>query len=619
MLIRNVTSMPMPRRILIIDDFFGRSMPAGSNPDRENLCAHFLLSDRTGDAAESASQQKVMMPVADAVFYRGQIPGVSGIGALVENDIPGSLEIVREGWHAALNEGRAPWAMVLLDLCFYTGEVTERSNRRTPGMPEGTLADEDPRNYFGLKLLDAIQREAPHLPVLIFSSKPRGEVSLEFSKRGALGFISRDDPRGPEVLEEALWQHGLWPDPEGRLIGNSLPVLLALREARRAARHRGNLLIRGERGSGKDLLASYIHHVGMPAQKRQNSPLVAVNSAGLSVALSSELFGIEPKTATGVAGKVGLIETADGGDLFLDEIADMPSEVQAAVLRVLQDGKITRIGGRDAKPVNVRFLSATNADLEDLLTGFRLDLLDRLRLGGTLWLPPLRERGADIPLLAETFLRTAEASSEGAMRRELTPEALALLKSHEWPGNIRELRACIFDAVNRHPDVEYLVPGHLRIAESDRAKKHHPPPVHSTAARGSQELVAGPIDLDTLLEMQRRLRFDPQAVVRWSGRLGDLQNMQAWVSARYLLAALEATKRRTPAHPDGVLRIHPAVKLLIGETALSTSKAADIIKRLLSPIESELAGDLLLAYSIATRLRPKSSTTNKRKANAASR
>jgi sirohydrochlorin ferrochelatase len=95
--------------------------------------------------------------------------------------------------------------------------------------------------------------------------------------------------------------------------------------------------------------------------------------------------------------------------------------------------------------------------------------------------------------------------------------------------------------------------------------------------------------------------------------------MQARVSARYLLAALEATKRRTPAHPEGVLRIHPAVRLLTGETALSTSKAADIIKRLLSPIESELTGDLLLAYSIATRLRPKSNTTSKRKENTSNR
>ena len=112
------------------------------------------------------------------------------------------------------------------------------------------------------------------------------------------------------------------------------------------------------------------------------------------------------------------------GDLFLDEIADMPLEVQAAVLRVLQERLITRVGSRQPKEVDVRFLSATNADLEDGSRGFRSDLLDRLRLGGTVWLPPLRERPTDIPLLVENFVHEAEAQRKGSLHRDITPEVL---------------------------------------------------------------------------------------------------------------------------------------------------------------------------------------------------
>jgi hypothetical protein len=332
-------------RLLVIDDLFGRAMVGVRNPDRENLCAHFLWRDVTGDAASQASRQTVLKPVADAVFCRGQIPRVAGVGSVVDNDLPGALGVVAEGWLGALRHGTAPWAMVLLDLCFYTGRVTEESHRRTPGMPEGRPGDDDPRRYFGLTLLEAIHREFPELPVLILSSKPRDEVSLEFSRRGALGFIARDDLRGPEILQDALWQHGLIPDPSADLVGTSLPVLLALREARRASAHRSNLLIRGERGTGKELLAGYVHRVSERDATQPARPFVVVNSAVLRTDLfSSELFGIEPKTATGVDGKIGLVEAADGGDLFMDEIADMPPEAQASALRVLQDRQITLAG-----------------------------------------------------------------------------------------------------------------------------------------------------------------------------------------------------------------------------------------------------------------------------------
>lgn len=596
----------MLARVLVIDDLFGRDVPEGRNIDRENICAHFLWKDVTGDATAKSSKQRVVKPKVEAAFYRGQFPKTARIGELVQNDLSGSLEKVREGWQGALTNGKPPWAMVLLDLCFYTGQVTQDSHRRTPGMPEGRPEDDDPRTYFGLTLLDAIHREFPELPVFILSSKPREEVSLEFSRRGALGFIARDDLRGPELIEKALWQHGLLPDPAGEIVGHSLPVLLALREARRASRHRANLLIRGERGSGKELLASYVHRATLDSGGRKAGPFVAVNSAVLRTDLfSSELFGIEPKTASGVDGKIGLIEAADGGDLFLDEIADMPSEAQAAVLRVLQERQITPVGARQAKTVDVRFISATNADLEGDPRDFRPDLLDRLRLGGTLWLPPLRDRKTDICQLVEKFVRDAESQRSGALKRDVTPEALELLLAHDWPGNIRELRACLFDAVNRHPDVEHLVAGHLRIASQTKSGGVSAPVIASEPAR----LADSQADFSGLLETLAEIRFRQGDIARWSGRLADLQHTQAWVQARYLLAAIEATKRRTPEHPEGLIQIHPAVKLITVDKSMTASKAADIIKRLLGPLGDELEGDLREALAIAVRLRPKSPKT----------
>jgi len=604
-------------RILLLDDLFGRNVPGGRNADRENLCAHFLLKDATGDAAAKASRQRILKPIAEVVFYRAQTPTSAEIGSTVENDLQGVLEVVRRGWYkAAGNSGQAvvwpPWAMVLLDLCFYTGRVTEESHRRAPGMPEGRPGDDQPGGYFGLMLLDAIHREIPELPIFILSSKSREEVSLEFSRRGALGFIARDDLRGSEILEEALGQHGLLPDYEG-LIGNSLPLLIGLREARRATRHRENLLIRGERGTGKELLARYVHRMGRRVGETEESPFVTVNSAVFSPTLfASELFGIEPRTATGVDAKVGLFEMAHRGDLFLDEIADMPLEVQASLLRVLQERQITRVGSRDPRNVDVRVLSATNADLENQVRGFRSDLLDRLRPGGTVWLPPLRERQSDIPLLVERFVREAETQRKGSLRRDITPEAFETLCGYDWPGNIRELRGAVFDAVNRFPDVEYLVAEHLRIGEGKRDVV--------VAESREAKIAAGQLakieetGLGALLSQLAGTSFDAHHVGEWAGRLAELQYEHLRLVARMLQAALEATKRRTPEKPEGIIQIHPAVKLLTGDSALSASQAADLLKRLLGALEDELEGDLRAAYETAVRLRPKSASISARKA-----
>ena len=343
------------------------------------------------------------------------------------------------------------------------------------------------------------------------------------------------------------------------------PILLSLREARRAAQHQQNILIRGERGTGKELMARYLHRMSKPSEGRQTRTFVAVNSPVLTPQLfASELYGIEPKTATGVDGKVGLIEMANGGDVFLDEIADMVPEVQASLLRVIQERQITRVGARKPREVDVRFIAATNADIEDEAHEFRADLLDRLGNGGTIWLPPLRERLVDIPLLVEKFVRLAESKRSGILKRNVTAEALERLQSYEWPGNIRELQTVITDAVNRHPDVEHLVPDHLRMgvaikpASTRRGRK--PKGEAADDPQAGDEVVR---TLGDLLHRMAELTFGPQDVGQWAGKLEDVRHEQQRLIGRMIQAALDATKRRTPENPSGLLQIHPDRKSVV--------------------------------------------------------
>lgn len=593
--------------ILVVDDLFGRDFSASPNPDRENLCAQFLLEDVTGDSATLASTQVISRPVARAFFVRAQEPRHARIGDSVENDADSVLDLVRSESATRLNR---PWALVLLDLCFYTGLITEDSHKKAPGMPSGRLGDDAPSTYFGLELLSKIHTIDSSLPVLILSSKNRGEVSRSFSARGALGFISRDDPEGPELLARALFEHGLIEDATGTMVGSSRSLLLALRSARRRAAYRENILIRGERGTGKELVAKYIHMMSARALPGPERPYLKVNSAVLSSTLfASELFGIEPRTATDVAGRLGLIERAHRGDLFFDEIADMAPEAQAGLLRVLQERTVTRVGGHEEREVDVRFLSATNADLEAPDSGFRHDLLDRLRAGDAIELPPLRERLDDLPLLVERFVREAEARRAGIRRREVAPEAIERLAAYDWPGNVRELKTVIFAAVAAHPDVEHLVPGHLKFGAKRKSAAALETPVKAEAPLDSE--IANQDGFKSALAKIASTEFDANGAETWSGRLDEVLAAQARMNAKLLLAAIEATKRRTPDQPEGIVQIHPAVKLLKGNPKLTPQKAGSIIKKLLAPIVGELEGDLLVAYQRALVAQPKNPKKNK--------
>lgn len=590
----------------MVDDLYGRVASDGANSERANLCLALGWRDVTRDLALRNAKFEVAEPIAEAFFCRAQTPICAGIGDMVENSLNGVLEAVR-GANRGNQANKPSWSLILLDLCFYTGLVTAESQRlRGDGMPAGREGDDEPDGYFGLKVLDALHADFPALPIFVLSSMNRHEVSLQFSSRGALGFVQRSSNDAPAAIKDALWLHGLLPDDLGSFAGEDLGVLLALREARRAAMHGQNVLIRGERGTGKELIARYLHRMSKPAEGRQVRAFVPVNSPVLTPQLfASELYGIEPKTATGVDAKIGLIEMANGGDVFLDEIADMAPEVQASLLRVIQERQITRVGARKPKEVDVRFIAATNADIEDESHDFRPDLLDRLSNGSTIWLPPLRERLTDIPLLVEKFVRQAESRRTGILTHNVTPEALDKLQSYDWPGNIRELQTAIFDAVNRHPDVEHLVADHLRLGTAGKPAPRRGRPPNSERLAKLAQADDRSRTLDGLLQRMDETNFNAQEVGQWAGKLDDVRNQQQQLLGRMIQAALDATKRRTPENPTGFLQIHPALKLLTGNPKLTATKAADALKRLLGPISDTLQGDLKEAYAIAIRLRPK--------------
>lgn len=609
-------------RLLIIDDVFGRRLPDRRNTERADLCGALLLKDVTGDEVGKGEGQRIWKPLAEAVFFRGQQPTCSPRGVEVENDLEGCLRVVRSGWSYGL-AGAPRWAMVLLDLCFYTGQVTAASDRAMSAMPAGRASDSDPNQYFGLRILSVMRAEFPDLPVVILSSKPREEVSRMIAARGALGFIAAGDADTASTLEDYLWRHGLIPDLESRIVGRSPEMLLALRAARRAATFHDNTLIQGESGTGKELLAAYLHR---SSPQRSAQPFVVVNSGALSPELfASELFGHRRGAFTGaIADRVGQIVRANEGDLFLDEIATMTPDVQGGVLRVLQDRLVQPVGGNSTQEVNVRFLSATNEDIDGkaLLGQFRKDLLERLRVGGVIRLPPLRARREDIPLLVEKFLREAIGASRHALIREVTPEAMEMLQAQEWPGNIRVLEGCVRKAVAAHPDVEYLYPHHFELpgtgSRSASVVVSHATqalPLPSGAGPGlplePPRPGVTPSRLDDVLQALDKFSFESLPRPDLVGSLSKMFASHARFLIKLMKAALDATSRPTPDCPTGKVLIHPAMKLLTNDPELTASAAADLIKRLLAAAPeatADLVDDPVVreACSKALQLRPRS-------------
>jgi two-component system, NtrC family, nitrogen regulation response regulator GlnG len=293
-------------------------------------------------------------------------------------------------------------------------------------------------------LIPRIRKLRPHLPIVVMSAQNTFMTAIKASELGAYEYLPKpfDLTELVSVVGRALaTPRALVAEPqldseELPLVGRSPAMQEIFRTLARLMMIDLTVLINGESGTGKELVARALHDYG----KRKKGPFVAINMAAIPRELiESELFGHEKGAFTGANQRQsGRFEQAEGGTLFLDEIGDMPMEAQTRLLRVLQQGEYTTVGGRTPIKTNVRIVAATNKDLRGLIqTGqFREDLYFRLNVV-PLRLPPLRERASDIPDLVRHFFQNAE--KEGMPRKQVDSDALERMKSYNWPGNIREL------------------------------------------------------------------------------------------------------------------------------------------------------------------------------------
>jgi len=298
----------------------------------------------------------------------------------------------------------------------------------------------------GLDLLPRIKKLRPTLPIIVMSAQSTLLTAIRATERGAYEYLPKpfDLKELTNVVARALSATrsgaggGVERQAEERLplIGRSPAMQEIYRTLARLMATDLTVTITGESGTGKELVARALHDYG----KRRSGPFVAVNMAAIPRELiESELFGHERGAFTGATTRsMGRFEQADGGTLFLDEIGDMPPEAQTRLLRVLQQGEYTTVGGRTPIRTDVRIIAATNRDLRQLIQQglFREDLFYRLNVV-PLRLPPLRERSADVPDLVQHFL--AKAGSEGLPLKSIDKAAMARLVAYRWPGNVREL------------------------------------------------------------------------------------------------------------------------------------------------------------------------------------
>ncbi len=364
----------------------------------------------------------------------------------------------------------------------------------------------------------------PGLPALVVGTDPGRRTGMQLVARGASDYFALPDDL--EIFRNALVatlkgrRAGAAAEPNGpadpfaSIVGESQALKKELARATRLLPHRNaRALIVGETGTGKELLARAIHAAG----PRRGAPFVAVNcSAFPEHLIESELFGHERGSFTDAhAAKPGLFEVADGGTLFLDEIGELPLSLQAKLLRVLEDKEIRRVGGTKSRTVDVRILAATNQHLPERVRegSFREDVFFRLSTV-VLRLPPLRERGDDIILIAESLLEQL-AGEHGLPMPTLAPEVRRQLRAHAWPGNVRELKNAVERALLLSP-VGELAADEL-LPPPDPQEQHggpipFPAPLRKitvAAARATVKLCGG-----NRSESARRLLISPKRLRR---------------------------------------------------------------------------------------------------------
>ncbi len=302
----------------------------------------------------------------------------------------------------------------------------------------------------GLETFHKIHERDPKLPVIIMTAYGTTETAIEATKLGAFDYILKpfEIPDILVLIEKAIEAGRFMRSPVGMnmlpdevsqeaLIGRSSAMQEVYKAIGRVSSTEATVLIRGASGTGKELVARAIYQ----HSRRVGKPFLAINCVAIpETLLESELFGYEKGAFTGaVHRRVGKIEQANRGTVFLDEIGDMPLSLQAKMLRLLQEKSVERLGGHETIPVNVRIIAATNRNLESAIQDgrFREDLYYRLKVV-TIWLPPLSDRPEDIPLLTDYFL--ARHSAEATVDNPgITQAALEMLNRGPWPGNVREL------------------------------------------------------------------------------------------------------------------------------------------------------------------------------------
>jgi two-component system response regulator PilR (NtrC family) len=311
----------------------------------------------------------------------------------------------------------------------------------------------------GMEVMKKAREQDPDLVVVVITAFSSIEGAIDAMKQGAFHYIPKPFKneevrltirKGLERRQLKAENRALKEQLHGRfgfdrIIGKSKPIQQVFDLIRLAAPSKSNILILGDSGTGKELVAKAIHH----NSKRRNGPFVTVNSGSMPAdLLESNLFGHVKGSFTGaISNKKGLFELANGGSIFFDEIGNIPLETQAKLLRVIQEKEFMRLGGVEVLKADVRIIAATNANLEELVErgAFREDLYYRLNVI-TIHLPALRKRAEDIPLIANHFLQTYARENEKAIH-EIAPQAMQLLMDYHWPGNVRELENAVERAV----------------------------------------------------------------------------------------------------------------------------------------------------------------------------
>ena len=435
----------------------------------------------------------------------------------------------------------------------------------------------------GLDLLDKIKAKHPGLPVIIMTAFSDLDSAVSAFQGGAFEYLPKpfDLPRAVELIRRAVDESQREEVAEERMVaapemlGQAPAMQDVFRAIGRLSQSNVTVLITGESGSGKELVARALHK----HSPRANGPFVAINTAAIPKdLLESELFGHERGAFTGAQTmRRGRFEQAEGGTLFLDEIGDMPFDLQTRLLRVLSDGHFYRVGGHNSVKANVRVIAATHQDLEQRvkLGGFREDLFHRLNVI-RLRLPALRERGEDVPALTRHFLQVS-ARQLGVEPKRISDAALAKLASFSFPGNVRQLEnichwltvmapAQLIEAKDLPPEVMAAAPGApAQAAEATaaaapmQAAVQPPPSLEREAAPLSGAAPEAAEGLVGASSWESGLELEAQALLA-AGRTDVWDVLSRRFESRLILTALANTRGR---------RIEAAQKLGIGRNTIT--------------------------------------------------